>query len=127
MNNVYIGGHVLDKEIIEARTILSSHSTPQEIKQAYAAHLEGLLAIVRATLSGEPTVRCSALTKGDLMKKDWWCADISQHSAQAFSDMGLEVYNQGEWTTEKTEWDYCRYALNRVIRTLVKGKKKDTK
>ena len=119
MNKLYIEGHVLDKEITEARAILSSHSTPQEIKQAYAAHLEGLLAIVRATLGDEPLVGTppgSALTKEDLMTGDWWCGDISQYSAKAFAEMGIEVYWQEQWTTEKTIWQYCRYSVNHVSR-----------
>ena len=108
--------NVLDKAITKARTILSSHNTPREIKHAYAAHLEGLLAIVRTTMSGEPLVGGSALTKEDLMNEDWWCGDISQYSAKAFADMGLAVFSQEEWTTEQTEWNYCRYALNHVSR-----------
>lgn len=108
--------NVLDKEITKAIAILSSHSTPQEIKQAYAAHLEELLATVRATLGDEPLVGGSALTKEDLMKEDWWCGDISQYSAKAFADMGIEVYGQAQWTTEQTIWQYCRYSVNHVSR-----------
>lgn len=110
----------IDKEIIKTNTIISDPKTPREVRQVYADHLAGLLSLVRRTLGDEPLV---ALTKEDLLNKGWWCADISQYSAQAFYAMGLEVYNLGEWTTEKTEWDHCRYALTHVNRTRSTDKK----